>query len=138
LDPAGDELLDLLGGRRILKKKSQRLADRNVGILALRHVAIAEDAPGDGADEQHPRDVPPLGEEPCGVVRVRDDVLVGASVAHGITRTSSPSFRRLAPITTTRSPACTPPLMATRLPVTRPRVMARAWTVVLSAPPSAT
>ena len=34
------------------------------------------------------------------------DVLVGMSVTHGITRTASPSFSSVAPMTTTRSPGC--------------------------------
>src|SRR6185295_9506470 len=124
LDAAGDQLLDLLGAGAGPRHQRERLLDRDVRILALRHVPVAEDAPRDGADQHHPRDVAPLGEEPRGVVRVRDDVLIAAAVAHGITRTASPSLRRLAPITTTRSPACTP-RTASRLPVTRPSTTGR-------------
>src|SRR5262249_29380941 len=138
LDAAGDQLFDFLGAGARPRHERERLLDRDVRILALRHVQEPEDAPGDGADQQRPRDVAPLGEEPRGVVRVRDDVLIAAAVAHGITRTSSPSLSRLAPITTSRSPAWTPPLTATRLPVTRPSAIVRAWTIALSARPSAT
>ena len=46
-----------------------------------------------------------------------------------MTRTGSPSARRVAPLTTTRSPTCTPWLTAMRLPVSSPRLTGRARAV---------
>ena len=64
----GDELLDLLGRSAGPGRHGARDPDGNHRVLELRHVPVAEDAPGDDRDEQDPRDVPVLDEEPGSVV----------------------------------------------------------------------
>src|SRR4029079_13064589 len=116
------QLLDTLGRRARPRHQRERLADRDVRVLALRHPQVAIDAPQHREDEEDPRDVARLGEEARGVVRARDHVAIGMPVTHGITRTAAPSLRSVAPITTTRSPTARPEVTATRLPCTPPSV----------------
>src|SRR5262249_22027871 len=126
LDLARDQLLDAFGRRPRPGHQRNRLADGDVRVLPLRHPQVAVDAPQDREDQEDPGDVARLGEEARGVVRARNHFVIGMSVTHGITRTASPSLRRVAPITTTRSPGARPVVTATRLPWTPPSVTARA------------
>ena len=77
LDGPGDKLLHLLGGRARPLALRRRHAHRNVRVLALGHVLVAEPAPDEGREQQDHRDLPVLGKEPRGVVRGRDDLGVG-------------------------------------------------------------
>ena len=102
--------------------------DGNHRVLELGHVAVAEDAPGDDRDEQHPRDVPVLDEEPGGVVGrlflLEQFPLAILGLAHApsywMGRTVSPSRTMVAPVTMTRDPGSRPELTITELPTTWP------------------
>ena len=71
--PPRDQLLDLFGAGAWPRAQHECLPNRNVGVLALRHLDVAVDAPEDRADEQHPCDVSRFGEESRGVVRPLDE-----------------------------------------------------------------
>ena len=54
LDLSSDQLLDLVGGDTRPRADGQADPHRNVGILPLRHVHVAEGAPGHGGEQRHP------------------------------------------------------------------------------------
>ena len=76
LDGTGDQLFDLLGGRSRPRALGGGYADRNVRVLALGHVLIAEPAPHEGRQQQNQRNLTVLGEEPGHVVRGCDNLSV--------------------------------------------------------------
>src|SRR5258705_7274846 len=81
LDGTSDELLNLLRRSTRPGTEGRRDPDRNVGILALGHAVVAKPTPDEDADEQHPRDLWMLHEEPGGVPGCLDSILV-AFVRH--------------------------------------------------------
>src|SRR5262249_15660056 len=144
LDLAHGELLDLLGARAGPGDHHRGGADRDVGVLALRHGQVAVDAPDEREDQHHPGHVAGLGEEPRRVVGGADDVLVLASVrphslpSPGITRPRSPPPRGPPPPTTPLPPGPPPPSTDPRLPEMCPSRTSRACTMASSPWPSAT
>src|SRR5262249_57799644 len=105
---------------------------RHERVLGLGHAHVAEDAPREGADEQHPRTLARLGEVARGVVRGGDEMLVVLLLRHGITPTASPSEMRVAPWTTTCSPSLRPLRTGISLPRNSPSSTSRRCAVVPS------
>src|SRR5262249_11263665 len=57
------ELLDAFGALTGPGRDDGDLADRNVGVLPLRHRTVRPDTPANHADEEHPRDLAVLDKE---------------------------------------------------------------------------
>src|SRR5580692_2014901 len=83
LDWPGHKLLNLLRCGTRPRTEGHRDPDRNVGVLALRHAAIAKPTPNQDTHEQHPRDLWVLHKESGEVVGFLDSILV-AFVCHGL------------------------------------------------------
>src|SRR5712691_2147903 len=64
LNWASNKLLNLPRCGARPRTEGHRDSDRNVGILPLRHAVVAEPTPYQDTDEQHPRDLWVLHEEP--------------------------------------------------------------------------
>src|SRR6267378_4003188 len=82
LNWASNKLLNLPRCGARPRTEGHRDSDRNVGILPLRHAVEAKPTPYQDTDEQHPRDLWMLHEEPGEVVGFLDSILV-AFVCHG-------------------------------------------------------
>src|SRR5262249_30452570 len=107
-------------------------ARRKDRVLPLGHLEIREDAPERGGDQQHPRNLAVLDEEPRRVVRVGDDLFVGFPVAHGSGLTVSPSFTSVAPRTMIRCPTDRPSVTTMMLPSASPSLTGRRRATLLS------
>src|SRR5262249_20070296 len=110
--------------------RRDRDAHRHERVLRLGHADVAEDAPADGGDEQHPGDLARLGEVARGVALRGDEGLI--MNVHGITCTASPSERSDAPMTTTCSPSARPFRIGIWLPRNSPRSTSRRCATLLS------
>src|SRR5438132_6092398 len=83
LNWASNKLLNLPRCGARPRTGGHRDSDRNVGILPLRHAVVAKPTPYQDTDEQHPRDLWMLHEEPRYVTSFFDPILV-AFVCHGL------------------------------------------------------
>src|SRR6202023_264680 len=122
------QLLDLLRRRARPGTTGDGNSDWDVRVFALGHGLVAEPAPDQNANQQHPGNLWVFHEESRNVPRLFDSFLIafmchGLS-AYGITERESPSFRSCAPIAATFSPARTP-ATETELPWVAPTVTRR-------------
>ena len=80
---ASNILLDLLRGRTGPRTGGHGHPNRNVRIFSLWHGMVAKPAPNEDADEQDPRNLRLLDEEPWEVMCFFDSILV-ASMCHNL------------------------------------------------------
>src|SRR5713101_5887457 len=83
LDRTSDKLLDL--PRRSARPRTEGHCDPdgNVRVLPLGHAVVAKPAPYQDSEEQYPRDLRVLHEEPWGIAGFLDSILV-VFVCHGV------------------------------------------------------
>src|SRR5258706_3677951 len=87
-----DQLFDLLSGRARPRTTGNSNSDRNVRIFALRHGLVAEPAPNQDADQQHPGNLWVFHEESRSVSRLLDSVGI-ALMCHDFAVASTESLK---------------------------------------------